>query len=157
MADLYRAYGKAALSAAGLENQLILLIALIRSIDDTDEKFSNEYKKLERKTLGSLIREAKESSIFSEESDKNLGLILKHRNWMVHHIARDTLGFILQKGGDEILVNTLYEIDKFFLGASEIIHEKIIEMSTQRGIGQEDIENLVMLAFDAQIELNKSS
>jgi hypothetical protein len=157
MADLYRAYGKAALSVAGLENNLILLIALIRSIDKSDEIFSIEYKKLERKTLGALINEAKKSSAFSKESDNNLDLILKYRNWMVHHIARDTLGFILQKDGDEMLVNNLYEIDKFFHDASEMVYEKTVELSTQRGISQEYVKKLVKLAFEAQIDSNKSS
>ncbi|HAS6707458.1 TPA: hypothetical protein GR188_24610, partial [Vibrio parahaemolyticus] len=74
--DLYREYGKAALAAAGLESKLILLIALHRSENQSDEVFTIEYEKLHRKTLGSLIKEAQKSSIFTESSNENLKLIL---------------------------------------------------------------------------------
>ncbi|HCG9944403.1 TPA: hypothetical protein NJ896_004613, partial [Vibrio parahaemolyticus] len=108
--DLYREYGKAALAAAGLENKLILLIALHRSEIQGDEIFTREYEELHRKTLGGLIKEAQKSSIFTESSNDNLKLILEHRNWMVHHIARDMLGYVVQEKGMEKLEYNLREL-----------------------------------------------
>ncbi|MBP7662936.1 hypothetical protein ACGMNB_02565 [Shewanella oncorhynchi] len=155
MAELFTAYGKAAMYAACLENSLILLIALARSSPLCDG-FSFEHNKLKQKTLGALINEAKKSSIFSSESNKNLDLILKYRNWMVHDIARDALGFILQKDGNAILANTLCELSEFFHETSEMVYAKIAELCELRGINQADIDNLVKSVFEAQIEPDKS-
>jgi hypothetical protein len=44
MSNLFTAYGKAAMAAAGVENSLILLIALVRSEGLSDEYFTKEYK-----------------------------------------------------------------------------------------------------------------
>lgn len=38
-----------------------------------------------------------------------------------------------------------------------MIYEKVVELSELCGINQTDVNNLVKLAFDAQIEPNKSS
>lgn len=156
MADLFRAYGKAALYAAGVENNLILVIALVKSQGHDDDTFSREHKKLERKTLGRLIQEAKDISIFSSESYDNLSLILKHRNWMVHNIARESFGFTVQKNGDEKLVRTLDEFSKFFWGASELIYEKITELMEERGVKQETVSKLLKAALEANLEPNKA-
>lgn len=154
LADLFRAYGKAALSVAGVENQLIFLIALIRSEGRPDDVFSTEHNKLEKKTLGALIREAKNSAVFTKESDEKLGMVLKYRNWMVHHIARDSLGFILQKNGEKLLEQQLLELDKFFSGASEVIFEEIIKLMAARGIKENTIVNILGSVFTANIEPN---
>ncbi|ELE7615413.1 hypothetical protein RB978_004309 [Vibrio vulnificus] len=148
--DLYREYGKAALAAAGLENKLILLIALNRSENQSDEVFTIEYEKLHRKTLGSLIKETQKSSIFTESSNENLKLILEHRNWMVHHIARDMLGYVVQEKGMENLEHNLRELSVFFNGASEMCWQEIQKLSKDRGINQEPLQKAINEALDAQ-------
>jgi hypothetical protein len=75
---------------------------------------------------------------------------------MVHHIARDTLGFILQKNGQDILIHNLNELSNFFRGTSELIRESIVEITSARGINQELIDKLVSNAFSANIEPLKS-
>ncbi|TQQ54211.1 hypothetical protein [Vibrio cholerae] len=132
--DLYREYGKAALAAAGLENKLILLIALHRTTSQNDEIFTKEYEKLHRKTLGGLIKEARASAIFTESSNENLKLILEFRNWMVHHIARDMLGYVVQENGMKNLEHNLREIAVFFNEASEMCGQEIQRIIKDRGI-----------------------
>lgn len=151
MVDLYRAYGKAALAAAGLENSLMLLIALKKAEGKDDSIFLIEHRKLERKTLGALIRDAKSLSVFTDASDDNLNLILIYRNWMVHNIARDMLGYILQKDGNVILEKNLEELHTFFKGASEAIYQEAVKLSEKRGIKQEYVTELVKLAFEEEI------
>ncbi|HGS5189924.1 TPA: hypothetical protein ACMDQU_004542 [Vibrio parahaemolyticus] len=123
--DLYREYGKAALAAAGLENKLILLIALHRSENQSDE-------------------------IFTESSNENLKLILEHRNWMVHHIARDMLGYVVQEKGMEKLEYNLRELAAFFNGASEMCWQEIQKLTKDRGINQEPLQKAINEALDAQ-------
>lgn len=130
----------------------MLLVALARSANEDDAKFSNEYKKLEKKTLGALINEAIKSIIFSEGSKRNLSLILKYRNWMVHDIARDILGYSIQKDGEHLLEKHLEEISLFFEGALDLIYEKIVEYSADRGICRESVEQLAKCAFEEKIE-----
>jgi hypothetical protein len=155
VADLYRAYGKAALYAAGLENKLVLALALKRSAGLGDDAFLKEYAKLEKKTLGPLISESKASALFNEDSEENLRLVLQHRNWMVHNIARDVLGFVVQKDGESILEHNLLEIANFFQGVSELIYQEIIKLAEARGIPETLINELVAGAFSADIEPNK--
>ena len=148
--DLYREYGKAALAAAGLENKLILLIALHRTTDQNDEVYTREYEKLHRKTLGGLIKEAQKSAIFTESSNDNLKLILEYRNWMVHHIARDMLGYVVQEKGMKNLEHNLREITVFFHGASEMCWQEIQRLIKDRGINLEPWQKVINEALDAQ-------
>ncbi|MGH2438215.1 hypothetical protein [Vibrio cholerae] len=148
--DLYREYGKAALAAAGLENKLILLIALYRTTSQNDEIFTKEYEKLHRKTLGSLIKEARASAIFTESSNENLKLILEFRNWMVHHIARDMLGYVVQENGMKNLEHNLREIAVFFNEASEMCWQEIQRIIKDRGINLEPWQKVINEALDAQ-------
>jgi hypothetical protein len=101
--------------------------------------------------LGALIRDAKSLSVFTDASDDNLNLILIYRNWMVHNIARDILGYILQKDGNVILEKNLEELHTFFKGASEAIYQEAVKLSEKRGIKQEYVTELVKLAFEEEI------
>lgn len=153
--DLYREYGKAALAAAGLENKLMLLIALHRSTNKSDEFFNKEYEKINRKTLGGLIRVAQKSSIFTENSNANLNLILEHRNWMVHNIAQDMLGYLVQDNGMKNLEHNLREISAFFNAASEMFWQEILKLTKERGINQELLQKAINATFTAKRQSHK--
>jgi hypothetical protein len=155
MTDLYRAYGKAAMHAAGMENNLVLALAMKRSEGKSADVFSKEHAKLQRLTLGPLIEQSKASGIFSEASENHLRVVLEYRNWMVHEIARDAIGFIVQKGGGNKLQKTLLEIGELFQGVSELLFNEIINLGEARGIRKEHLHELVELAFAAEIEPNK--
>jgi hypothetical protein len=155
MADLYRAYGKAAMHAAAIENKLVLLIAMKYSEGKDDSEFRRQHERWRRKTLGALINEAFKAGLFTNESKENLELLLEYRNWMVHELARDTLGFIVQKDGLAQLEQVLLDMADFFVAVSNFLHALIEEITVSRGISKEHVQNLVVKAFSANIQLNK--
>ncbi|MFW0952917.1 hypothetical protein ACEWBJ_22910 [Vibrio parahaemolyticus] len=69
---------------------------------------------------------------------------------MVHHIARDMLGYVVQEKGMENLEHNLRELSVFFNGASEMCWQEIQKLSKDRGINQEPLQKAINEALDAQ-------
>ena len=157
MPDLFRAYGKAAMSAAGLEQCLVLVLALQRAHGESDSVFSREHNNLRKMTLGPLLQAAKNELEYRGDPTDVFNQILECRNWLVHKVPSDTLGFVIQKDGVNNLEHNLLEIANFFSAASDMLRENIVELSEHRGIPESLVVDLVTEAFNAKIESNKCS
>ena len=149
--ELYAEYGIAAEKAQVLEteagNVAIAFVALLvgtNRIDDQQKKFySNLVDDVNRKTMGSLLKDIKTIVDFDEEGIGVIDDALEKRNYLAHHFFRTHNFAIMVQDGRKKMLEELRQIQNKL----DIAHASLSSISSllQRlcGLDLPDLEKLI--------------
>jgi hypothetical protein len=127
---LHAAYGKAMLAAHKLERSLILHIFVETMKSNRSKKISTAshyFDRLNKLTLGSLIREATIKCTFSEEEADEWDNLLYFRNHLTHGISELITDSFFRHGDTEKVAEELDEIESYFHEMQEKLDSSIFE------------------------------
>lgn len=140
---VFAAYGRAMLTAHGLELRLTTLLSIRIVLDGGAE---NEQRralaKIEQQPMGGLVRDF--IAIFepSEDVMEELGNMLYFRNELSHRISKMMLLSASKGDWEAPLILKLEEMSQMFIDTERLLEPFMVEYRSKIGVPEETIEEL---------------
>jgi hypothetical protein len=135
--EVFTFFGLAYYQAQVLEQQFVSFAAMLHVTGKTGitRGFVEQlFQKLESKTLGYLLYEARRLAAFAPPVDQLLGHALEKRNYLAHHFfALHDADFMLERGR-QLMIDELRTVTAVFLDASAELKNIQMPLAARFGI-----------------------
>jgi hypothetical protein len=142
--EVFAAYGLAAFESAGLEESIVLLLAIEAMVSGAD-RGSDEMRELmntrRRKTLGQLLSEAKATQLMPDEVIDRFSEALVDRNWLIHRFHRELIPEVVDPVRLASLVARLRGMREQFVQTGSLAHSLIEDRLTQQNVDIAELES----------------
>ena len=159
--DLFSFYGLCAYYAQVLEQNLVNLAAILSTQNlstVTAKAMEKAFLEVDKKTLGKLIRNVKESDLSIPKNLENeLGDILQKRNYLVHHFFSTNDRTLFSRHGRLQLINELREMTIHFQEIDKKLEVITLSLYKKIGITEDIIEQEIERMISEGKELDQNS
>lgn len=141
---LFAVYGLAVFESAGLEESIVLLLA-IQAMEAGVDRGSEEMRELltsrRQRTLGRLLGEAGREGLLPGEVVDRFTDALAERNWLIHHFQRELIPEIVDPGRIDALLARLDNMRKRFVETGAMANSLMDERLSQQGTDLHSLED----------------
>jgi hypothetical protein len=140
--EMFRLYGWAVFESAGLEEALVLLIAVSSCTSPHDRGTAVIRSLMDRcrkQTLGSILKEARSSLNLPTDLVDQFESALVKRNWLVHRFTGYSVTEMVHPIRRQALFQRLRELRDLFAELHQRAMDEMHDRLRQRGFSPEDI------------------
>jgi hypothetical protein len=152
--DVFAHAGLALYFAQVFEESLIVYLASTTLKEKGHPHTHDEYIEIDSvfraRTLGSLIRDAKQKFSFTDDEAKIIDLALKDRNYLAHHFFKDHATKWTTENGRDFLIEHLESYKEHFEIATDAIDRHLVNVYKYYNITEEKLRLMVQAMIDSE-------
>jgi hypothetical protein len=141
--EVYARFGLAAYLAQCFEKSLEVFLLLDRKLTDREmtlQKFDALQTSLQKKTLGSLIKEFRKYVEINDEYERVLTDALDKRNFLTHHYFWERAAHFMSEGGRNLMIDELFEMADHFQRADIVVRAMYEAIGKVLGLTEDMIQ-----------------
>ncbi|EKM5064021.1 hypothetical protein ACN5L5_003780 [Cronobacter turicensis] len=151
--EVYAYYGLSMYRAQCVEQSIIQLLIFFDFIEKNTSTFSGREKWesdfdefdnfLSKKTMGHLLKLARELNLFNKDVEEALNLALKKRNWLAHLFFVDHALNFINKEGRVLMINDLEKAIELFNHVESMLQPISKAAAYKYGLTEEILEQMM--------------
>lgn len=135
-------FGLAAYNAQVLEKGLVNMVTVFDTVGlrITRKEFDDLFAKYDSKTIGQLLRAAREKSIpIPQKTSELLDEAQKRRNYLNHDFFADHAGHFMSEDGRRVMIQRLIELTRLFRAADRAAEKIYQPIMAKMGLTEEQL------------------